>query len=44
MAVDLSAVQMMTIGVGDPDDPVPGAVGLLYIDTVGLAKPAPAAE
>ena len=39
MAVDLSAVQMMTIGVGDPDNPVSGGSGIVYVDDIFLTAP-----
>ena len=35
--VNLSAVAEMVIGVGDPDNPVAGPVGLLYVDDIALA-------
>jgi hypothetical protein len=34
--VDLTAVTMLGIGVGDPDSSVPGGTGLFYIDDIEL--------
>ena len=42
--VNVGAVEKLTIGVGDPANPVAGAVGLLYIDDIALAKSPPPAE
>jgi hypothetical protein len=41
--VNAAAVKAMVIGVGDPANPVQGGTGVIYVDDVGLAKPAPAA-
>jgi len=35
--VNMAAVKTMVIGVGDPDNPVAGPTGLLYIDDIALA-------
>jgi len=42
--VNLGAVEKLTIGVGDPVNPVADATGLLYIDDIALAKSPPPAE
>jgi len=42
--VNLSAVKMMTIGVGDPDNPVAGGSGIVFVDDILLTAPASAAE
>jgi len=40
--VSLTRVKMMSIGVGDRVSPAAGGVGRLYVDDIGLTKPAPA--
>jgi len=37
--VNLTKVKMMTIGVGDKDNPAAGGAGLIYIDDISLAMP-----
>lgn len=39
--VNLAAVKTLTLGVGDPAGPKPGAAGLLYLDDVQFGKPIP---
>jgi hypothetical protein len=41
--VNLSRIDTVTIGVGDPNDPGEGSSGLMFIDDVFLTV-APAAE
>ncbi len=38
--INLAAVKKLTIGVGSTTNPTPGAVGMLYIDDIGVGKPA----
>ena len=38
--VNLRAVKTMHIRVGDPADPVAGGAGLIYIDDIGVGRPA----
>ena len=40
--VNLKAVKKMFIGVGDRKQPQAGGDGLVYIDNIGLIRPAPA--
>ena len=40
--VSAAAVKTIVIGVGDRANPVKGGTGLIFIDDIGLAKPAPA--
>jgi hypothetical protein len=40
--VNLAKVKKMTIGVGDKAKSTPGGLGLIYIDDISLATPAPA--
>jgi hypothetical protein len=40
--VNLARVKTMSIGVGDRAKPAKGGTGLIFIDDIGLAKPAPA--
>ena len=40
--VSLNRIKAVSIGVGDRANPTAGGAGLLYIDDVGLTKPAPA--
>jgi hypothetical protein len=42
--VSLNRIKVMSIGVGDRANGTPGGAGLLYIDDIGLAKPAPIAK
>ena len=42
--VNLKTVRKMFIGVGDRDNPVKGASGMLLIDDIYLTRPAPAKE
>jgi hypothetical protein len=37
--LNLAAVKKITLGVGDPANPVPGAAGMLYIDDIGFGHP-----
>ncbi len=37
--VDLGAVQMIYIGVGDRDNPTAGGTGLIYVDDIQFGKP-----
>ena len=37
--VDLSAVKVLYVGVGDRDNPTPGGGGLLYIDDIQVGHP-----
>jgi hypothetical protein len=39
--VNLGKVKWLYVGVGDRDNPVPGAAGKLYFDDIYLTKPAP---
>lgn len=40
--VNMKAVKKMFIGVGDRKTPQAGGDGLIYIDDIGLSRPAPA--
>jgi hypothetical protein len=40
--VNAAAIKAIVIGVGDRANPVKGGTGLIFIDDIGLAKPAPA--
>ncbi len=42
--VNMKAVKKMLIGVGDRKTPQAGGAGMVYIDNIGLTRPAPAAE
>ena len=42
--VNLDAVRRIFIGLGDRDNPAPGNAGVLFIDDIYLAMPAPVAE
>jgi hypothetical protein len=37
--VDLGAVQMIYVGVGDRDNPMAGGTGLIYVDDIQFGKP-----
>jgi hypothetical protein len=39
--VNLARIKTMVIGVGDKANPAVGGTGVLYIDDIGLAQPAP---
>ncbi len=39
--VNLARVKKLYVGVGDKDNPVAGATGLVFIDDIRLAKPSP---
>jgi hypothetical protein len=38
--VNLAAVKKMSIGIGDRTNPPPGAAGMVYIDDIGVGRPA----
>ena len=38
--VNLAAVKKMSIGIGDRTNPTPGAAGMVYIDDIGVGRPA----
>ena len=40
--VNLSAIKMLYIGVGDRDNPVPDGSGVIFIDDIGVGHPAAA--
>ena len=40
--VDLSRVEAITVGVGDPDDPTAGGTGIVYIDDIACDQAASA--
>lgn len=40
--VNLSRVELMTIGVGNPSSPTAGGTGIVYIDDISYGKPATA--
>jgi hypothetical protein len=40
--VNLTRIKAMVIGVGDKANPAAGGTGVLYVDDIGLAQPAPA--
>jgi hypothetical protein len=42
--VNLAKVKTLIIGVGDKANPAAGGTGLIYVDDIALAKPAPAAR
>jgi hypothetical protein len=42
--VNLGSLETMTIGVGDRDNPSTGGEGLVFIDDVGVGRPASTAE
>ncbi|OHB65623.1 MAG: hypothetical protein A2Y77_15040 [Planctomycetes bacterium RBG_13_62_9] len=42
--VKLTSVKKIAIGVGDTAATAAGGTGLIYVDDIGLAKPAPAAQ
>ena len=42
--VDLGAVRKLFVGVGDPNDPKPGAAGMIFVDDIYVTKPAAAEE
>ncbi len=42
--VNLAKVKTLIIGVGDKANPAAGGTGVLFVDDIGLAKPAPAAQ
>ena len=42
--VNLARVKTLCIGVGDKANPAAGGTGVIYVDDIGLAKPAPAAK
>jgi hypothetical protein len=42
--VNLAKVKTLIIGVGDKANPAAGGTGLIYVDDIALAKPAPAAQ
>jgi hypothetical protein len=39
VGVNLAAVNKMSIGTGDRDNPTPGGAGVLFIDDIGVGKP-----
>ena len=42
--VNLAKVKTLIIGVGDKAKPAAGGTGVIFVDDIGLAKPAPAAK
>jgi hypothetical protein len=42
--VNLAKVKVLSLGVGDKAKPAAGGTGVIYIDDIGLAKPAPASK
>jgi hypothetical protein len=42
--VNLAKVKVLSLGVGDKANAAAGGTGVLYVDDIGLAKPAPAAK
>jgi hypothetical protein len=42
--VNLAKVKTLSLGVGDKANPAAGGTGVLFVDDIGLAKPAPAAK
>jgi hypothetical protein len=42
--VSLSRVKAISVGVGDRTKPAPGGAGLIYVDDIGLTKPAAASK
>ena len=40
-SVNAAAVKKMVVGVGDPDVGAPAGAGLVYVDDIRVAKPAP---
>jgi hypothetical protein len=40
--VNLARIKTMVVGVGDKANPAAGGTGVLYVDDIGLAQPAPA--
>jgi len=39
--VDVTAIRKITIGVGDPDNPQPGSIGIIYIDDIRVTQSKP---
>ena len=42
--VNLAKVKFLYIGIGDRDNPIGGATGLIFVDDIYLTRPAPAAQ
>ncbi|MBM4025925.1 MAG: hypothetical protein FJ280_11050 [Planctomycetes bacterium] len=42
--VNAAAVRALYLGAGDKANPVAGGTGVIYVDDIGLAKPAPAVK
>ena len=42
--VNVAKIKTLSIGVGDKANPAAGGTGVIYVDDIGLAKPAPAAK
>jgi len=36
--VDVTAIRKLNIGVGDPDNPQPGGIGIIYVDDIRVIK------
>ena len=39
--VDVTAIRKVSIGVGDPDNPQPGSIGIIYIDDIRIIQSKP---
>jgi hypothetical protein len=39
--LDVTTIRKVSIGIGDPDNPEPGSVGVIYIDDVRVVKTMP---
>jgi internalin A len=36
--IDVTAIRKVQIGIGDPDNPPPGGIGIIYIDDIRVAR------
>jgi internalin A len=39
--IDVAAIRKLHIGVGDPDNPLPGGIGIIYIDDIRVIRSKP---
>jgi internalin A len=39
--IDVTAIRKMSIGVGDPENPQPGGIGIIYIDDIRIIQSKP---
>jgi hypothetical protein len=39
--IDVTAIRKVSIGIGDPDNPQPGGIGIIYIDDIRVIQSKP---